>query len=115
MVLRRLVLANFSAHRIRAALTVAAIALSVSLVVAVTTGYTSAEAAAKQFLIQFMGTTDVEITRRDDPNGSFDQSVAEMLRHDPTVTSASGRLRATIPLVDKQGNHSPQVGGAATW
>ena len=45
MVLARLALSNLLTRKVRTALTVAAIALSVSLVVSVTSGYASLEAA----------------------------------------------------------------------
>ena len=49
---------NFAVRKIRVALTVAAMALSVSLVVSVTSGYASLEEAAFKFLSQYMGGTD---------------------------------------------------------
>ena len=48
MVLRKLAISNFDVHKVRVVLTVAAIALSVSLVVAVTSGYASVEAGGAQ-------------------------------------------------------------------
>lgn len=112
MVLRRLVIANLIAHRVRVGLTVAAIALSVSLVVAVTTGYASAEASAMKFLGQFMGATDAEIARSDDATATFDGSIVEQIQKDPAVKSVSGRLQDTIPLIDKDGMHSGAIGNA---
>src|SRR5205085_4820924 len=64
--LRKLVISNFSTHRIRAALTISAIALAVSLVVAVTSGYKSAEGAAFRFLNLYMGATDAQISRSEE-------------------------------------------------
>ena len=58
MVLRRLAISNLLTHRVRTALTVAAIALSVSLVVAVTSGYASAEGAAHHYLNKYLGSAD---------------------------------------------------------
>ena len=49
------------------ALTVAAIALAVSLVVAVTSGYASLDAAARKFMGQFLGTWDAQVARPTDP------------------------------------------------
>ena len=102
MVLRKLALANFAVHRIRAALTVAAIALSVSLVVAVTSGYSSAEAAAYDFLAEFIGTTDASITRKGSSSG-IDEALLEELRRDPDVDHVDGQLDITAPLIDAQG------------
>jgi ABC-type antimicrobial peptide transport system permease subunit len=73
MVLSKLAISNFLAHRVRLALTVAAIALSVSLVVAVTSGYASAESAAEQFLSRFIGTVDAEVTRQNDNRGAIER------------------------------------------
>ena len=102
MVLRKLALANFSVHRIRAALTIAAIALSVSLVVSVTSGYTSAEAAAYEFLAQFIGTTDASITRKGGAGG-IEQPLLDELARDPDVEHVDGQLDISSPLIDSQG------------
>ena len=67
MVVAKLAWSNFVSRKARAALTIAAVALSVSLVVSVTSGYASVEAAARQFLGQIMGRTDFSIRRGDDP------------------------------------------------
>src|SRR5205823_1366071 len=84
MILLRLVLSNLAVHRVRGALTVAAIALSVSLVVAVTTGYSSSLAAATKFLGFYMGTSDLTIGRgKGDPGGTFPETLANELRADP--------------------------------
>ena len=61
-VIAKLAFSNLAVRRVRAGLTVAAITLSVSLVVAVTTGYASLEAAAYQFLNQYMASTDATIS-----------------------------------------------------
>lgn len=111
MLLRRLALANFSTHRTRAALTTAAIALSVSLVVAVTSGYISAEAAAFKYLAQFMGTVDAQITRQHDIRGNIPQHVVAELAADPDVQLVTGRLEMESGLIDKSGK--PIIGPAA--
>ena len=61
MLLRKLAISNFAVRKARVVLTIAAIAMSVSLVVAVTSGYASVEAAARKFLAQFLGSWDAEI------------------------------------------------------
>jgi putative ABC transport system permease protein len=106
-----LALSNFSVHRIRVALTVAAVALSVSLVVAVTSGYTSAEAAAYKYLAQFIGTTDAQITRQSDVHGNIPESLVDQVRQDPDVARADGRLEMESGLLDKNGK--PLVGPPA--
>src|SRR6476661_1989789 len=92
MVLFKLALSNLTTRRVRVALTVAAIALSVSLVVSVTSGYASVEAAVYKYLAQYMGSTDVEITRRN--SGGTSEAVLAELRKDPDVLKVDGRYEA---------------------
>src|SRR5215813_4176082 len=92
MVLSKLALSNFSAHKIRVVLTIAAIALSVSLVVSVTSGYASAESAALKFLSLYMGTSDAQITRVGDNRGGFRESICDELLADPDVKGIIRRL-----------------------
>src|SRR5690242_14831216 len=107
MALSKLVLANLRTRKVRTTLTVAAIALSVSLVVAVTSGYKSAEGAIYKYLINYMGATDVQITHRNDfRQGMKDDLVAE-LRKDPDVKLAFGRFETDTGLVDAQGKPVP--------
>src|SRR3982074_3651670 len=101
MVLSKLVLSNFSVHRARSALTISAIALSVSLVVAVTSGYSSSLAAAQKFLGYYMGTSDLSITRsKGDPHGTFPESLADQLRKDSRVHQALVRYGTGSLLLD---------------
>jgi putative ABC transport system permease protein len=102
MVLRKLILSNLIAHRVRFALTVAAIALSVSLVVSVTSGYTSFEATALKFLSRFMGSTDAQIYRRND-TGGVPSSLVDELRSDPNVVRAIERLETHNGFIDTKG------------
>ena len=85
MVLTRLALSNFSTRKVRVVLTIAAIALSVSLVVSVTSGYASVEAAAFKFLSMYMGTHDAQLTRTGDLRGGIRESVCDELVADPDV------------------------------
>src|SRR5688572_11388178 len=103
MAVRKLILSNFRTRRIRVALTVAAIALSVSLVVAVTSGYKSAEAAAHKFLTQYMGSTDAQISRTNDFRAGTRESLVDELRQDPDVRRVVGRLEVESGLLDKEG------------
>ena len=73
MVLLKLAGSNFRVHKIRFALTVAAIALAVSLVVSVTSGYASAEGAANKFFDKFVGSIDAIIARQNDTRGAMPQ------------------------------------------
>src|SRR2546427_332052 len=104
MVLPKLVFSNLSVHRVRAALTISAIALSVSLVVAVTTGYNSSIAAASKFLGVYMGTADLQITRsKGDPHGTFPESLADDLRKDRRVKLVLTRYGTGSLLLDDKG------------
>ena len=99
--LPKLILSNLSVHRVRSALTISAIALSVSLVVAVTSGYSSSIAAATKFLGVYMGTSDLQITRsKGDPHGTFTESLADALRKDGKVQLALTRYGARSLLLD---------------
>jgi putative ABC transport system permease protein len=70
--------------------------------VSVTSGYTSAEAAAYEFLAQFIGTTDASITRKGG-TGGIDGSLLDELRRDPDVDHVDGQLDIGTPLIDAQG------------
>ncbi len=102
MVLRKLIFTNLIAHRVRFALTVAAVALAVSLVVSVTSGYSSFEAAAMKFLSRFMGSTDAQIYRRNDSSGVPESLVAQ-LRADPNVARVIQRLESRNGMIDEEG------------
>lgn len=101
-------LSNFRVHKIRMALTISAVALSVGLVVAVTSGYTSMQAAAQKGLAGFLGTTNAQITRRNERGGTFDQKIMEALRKDPDVKGVQARLEINGTI--QRGNGTP-VGG----
>jgi putative ABC transport system permease protein len=101
MILRKLVISNFLSRKIRVALTVAAIALSVSLVVAVTSGYASVEGAAKFFLNKYLGSTDALITRTG--HLPMDESLAAEIARDPDVAKVTTRLENESGLLDASG------------
>jgi len=107
MALSKLVLSNLVTRKVRTALTVAAIALSVSLVVAVTSGYKSAEGAIYKYLINYMGATDVQITHRNDFRQGIPENLVEQLRQDPAVKVAFGRFETDTGLLDKEGKPIP--------
>ncbi|HEV2292781.1 MAG TPA: FtsX-like permease family protein [Tepidisphaeraceae bacterium] len=98
MVLTKLAISNFFAHRVRLALTIAAVALSVSLVVAVTSGYASAHAAAQSFLERFIGTVDAEITRQNDNRGAMSQEMVAQIEANPDVERVTARLETELML-----------------
>src|SRR6185437_10820306 len=106
MFIRKLAFSNFAVRKSRVALTVSAVALSVSLVVAVTSGYASLFEAAFKFLNQYMGSTDARVSRTNDPVG-VPWKVVEQLRQDPDVRHADGRLSVTTLIMDN--DESPPV------
>src|SRR5688500_15551888 len=105
MVVPKLVLSNFVSRKARVVLTVAAIALSVSLVVSVTSGYKSAEGAAHQFLTQYLGSTDAQIKRQD--GREFDAALVAEMMADPDVNQAIGRLEVQSVVLDSAGEPIP--------
>ncbi len=100
MVLLKLAGSNFRVHKIRFALTVAAIALAVSLVVSVTSGYASAEGAANKFFDKFVGSIDAIIARQNDTRGAMPESLVTDLEADSDVDKVTERLETELPLVD---------------
>ena len=99
MFLPKLAFTNLINRKTRVALTVAAIALSVSLVVAVTSGYASLEAAAYKFFTQYLGNTDATITPKN-AGGGVPENLVDQLKHDPLVKQAVGRFETEIGLLD---------------
>jgi putative ABC transport system permease protein len=106
MALLKLAVSNIYVHKARVALTVAAIALSVSLVVSVTSGYASATGAIFKYLNQFMGSVDVEIRRKQNPAVGIPESVLADLRKDPDVEGVDGRYETNNLLTDVPGEES---------
>jgi len=102
-----LITSNFATRKARLALTVAAVALSVSLVVSVTSGFTTINQVAQRFLGQIMGTTDATIMRQTDARAGVDEKIIDTLKADPDVQTAVGRLETDIVLLDRRGLPSP--------
>jgi len=109
MVLRKLAISNFLTRKVRVALTVAAIAFSVSLVVAVTSGYASVVAAAESYLNRFLGATDVLVTRQG--YTYFPQSIADEIARDPDVAAVNPRLDTDVGLMNTK-REMMTLGGA---
>jgi putative ABC transport system permease protein len=103
MVIRKLILADLGAHKVRAGLTIAAIALAVSLIISVTSGYASIEAAILHYYDFFMGPVDAQITKQNDPHGGVPIAAETAVRQDPAVQWAVGRIETTLPLLDQSG------------
>src|ERR1041385_4420224 len=108
MAVLRIALSNFRFHRIRIALTVAAVALSVSLVVSVTSGYASLVAAAEKFLDQYLGATDAQVSQKDENRGGISETVLKQIQDDARVRRAIGRLETETRLLDNTGKPLPR-------
>ncbi len=102
MLLPRLALNHLRFRKVRTILTIAAIALSVSLVVAVTTGYRSVLSMAPRVQDVDLGSADAQITRRDESRTEVPYSVVAELKADPRVKSATGRLETESRLQDPE-------------
>ncbi|HEY7116403.1 MAG TPA: FtsX-like permease family protein [Tepidisphaeraceae bacterium] len=111
MPLGKLVRSNLATRKVRTALTVGAIALAVSLVVAVTSGYKSAEGAILKYLVTYMGSTDVQVTDKADFRAGVSEDLVTQIRKDPAVRLAVGRLETDTGLIDAAGK--PVFGRAA--
>jgi len=109
MVAFKLASSTLSARRVRSTLTILAIALSVSLVVAVTSGYSTVQNVAQSFLTSFLGDTDAQITRANDRRGGLSTSLVDALRADPGVKSAVARFELESVVLDAGGQlvHAP--------
>ena len=105
MILPRLALTNLSTRKVRTALTVAAIALAVSLVVSVTAGYKSVEAFGDRFLERYMGSTDAQVSGS--AEAAIPQSLLTEIENDPAVLRASGRIELEADLLNSRGRSVP--------
>lgn len=99
----RLAAANFRARATRVALTIAAVALSVALVVAITSGYASIEKVVRSFVEDFIGSVDFEVTSVDDPRPAIAPTLLAALRADPRVEKVTGRIEVFATPDDKTG------------
>jgi len=109
MAVRKLVISNLLSRKVRAGLTVAAVALAVSLVVSVTSGYASVEAAIYKYLNQYLGTVDVEIFRSNDPSVGASEDLLDALRADPDVQRVDGRYETQVTLMAADGTPGNRV------
>src|ERR1700679_734793 len=99
-----LIKSSFAARRVRTLLTTLAIALSVSLVVAVTSGYASVESAALAYLNRYLGSADGEISRPETlTDGTVPQRLMVELFKDPDIHRVTARLEVYSDLLDKNG------------
>src|SRR5579859_6918830 len=109
MLFRKLAIANLLSHRTRTLLTGAAIALSVSLVVSVTSGYASFEAAAIRFFTQYLGNTDAVFSPAN-YGAEVPASLVDQVAADPRVKQAIGRLETESGLGEGPGRAADVFG-----
>ncbi len=102
-IVARLAYSNFINRKSRTALTLCAIALSVSLIVSVTTGYSSVEAAIMRFFSMYMGSFDAQITHEGNQRAGIPGGVVDQLNADSDVRSAVGRLETESALISPDG------------
>jgi putative ABC transport system permease protein len=107
MILFRLAISNFKVRKVRMLLTVAAIALSVSLVVAVTSGYQSMQASALRFLNRYMGASDALVAPANELQGLVPEKLVKELAADPAVRQVVGRLESERMLERAPGKELP--------
>src|SRR5438876_9372535 len=98
--LLRLALSNFRVHKVRFALTVAAIALSVSLVVSVTSGYACVQGAAEKFFGWVIGSTDARIFKTSDSAAPMSEDLVKDLEADADVERVVERLETELAVAD---------------
>jgi len=109
MLFRKLAISNLLTHRTRTLLTAAAIALSVSLVVSVTSGYASFEAAALRFFTQYLGNTDAVFSPAN-YGAEVPVSLIDQVAADPRVKQAIGRLETESGLGEGPGRVAEVIG-----
>ena len=100
--LLRLVLGNLFARKTRTVLTCLAVAISVSLVVAMTSGIAAFEKAAMGFMDQYMGSVDATISKTGGNGKDLPQSLLANFSADPRIRSASPRLQSEVTLPSDQ-------------
>ena len=110
-VVRQLAFAEFRHHRVRTILTVLSVSLAVALIVAMTSGFSSLHSAARSFVVQYFGTTDVQVVAGQDARGEVNQKILDELRADGEVKQASGVLKFIKPVLRKSGKPTNKV----TW
>ena len=94
MAITRLLINDLRHRKTRCFLTIAAVGISVSLVVAMTSGFASLKATAYQVLGTFYGQVDVTVEPREEDAHWFDERLVQAIRADPRVVSVRTQLTA---------------------
>jgi len=103
MAVSKITWSSLLSRKARLILTVLAIGLSVSLVIAVTSGYSSAEAAVIRYFAEFMGSTDIKVSKEVGQPGNIKEGIVDALNRDRDVRMAVGRLETDTGIVDING------------
>ena len=98
----RLAISNLLRRPGRTLLTAAAVALSVSLVVSTTSGYASTEAAVRQFVNLYLGTSDFRVGAGDSER-KLPAALLDEVEADPAVRGAFARFETSRQFRDKGG------------
>lgn len=99
MLTLRLAANQLAQRKARSALTAAAVAMAVSLVVCMTSGFASLRAAAFTILDTFYGSTDVTLAPAQSRGEMLPESLAGTLAADPRVRSVEVRYVTDAPLL----------------
>lgn len=94
-------MADLSRHKIRSILTISAVAISVSLVVAMTSGFTSLKSTAGKLLGGWYESVDVAIRPEDDRGLLIDQRTLDALGRDRRVQALRAKLIARALLAPR--------------
>ncbi len=93
----QLALSSLAGRRGRTILLTGAVAAACALIVAVSSGLTSAQATMEQVLTQLLGSADARIIHVF--NGRFDRSLLEDVRKWPGVTDVTTQLNGSVTLI----------------
>lgn len=107
--MRRLLLADLRGHKVRSFLTIMAVALAVSLVVSMTSGFRSITGATRDSMSQFYGAADVVFTPFDSSIGYVTAPVIEAVRADPRVKAVKRRLGTRLTPFNAAGKPAPGI------
>ena len=107
-----LIVANLFSRKTRLALTVLSIALSVALVVAMTSGFSAFQNASGAFFDKLEGAVDARIGRSGDRSEGLDAAWLDTVRADSRVKTAFARVEGSAKLLGRDDN-APKTGPSA--
>lgn len=107
MAILHLLLNDIKLRKMRCALTIGAVAIAVSLVTSMTSGFDSLRAAAQTALASFYGDIDVQVEPVDGEANAIAPQVVERLRGDDRIEAMRPQLRGQALLVGTEGRRGP--------